>query len=277
MEQGDDGRPDYRAEDTAPGRNENLAITALVLGITALVFSAVPVYGTVFALLLGVPAIVLGVLARKRVPTGRSMATGGLVCGVVGLVVSMAWAAAFMTPFFSRAVGSATVIRTGVESGSQVVPEITRPPDGAPGSSQGGTLPPPPDPPFAVEPPSGYPPLDVQEGEGELDLTIDGRERHLELEECDMALDGLRAYLRGTGPDGSVLLQQIDESPGEPGVLLVVDLPDGETMVFTGDSRGGGSSQGFDLFDRRRVEVTGAMQTAFDEEAVDVHLVATCR
>lgn len=281
MNQDRDDRSDQPVEEAVvSGRGENLAIAALVLGITALVCSVVPIYGTAFAIPLGVPAIVLGILARKRVKTGRGMATGGLVCGALGLVVSVVWAGFFLFPIFSTE-GSATIIRTGVESG-RVAPPVgavtrTPPSTGSPPSFP-EALPvpsPPSDLPLPVEPPPGHPSLDVEEGSGAVEVSIDGTDRHLELEECDMALDGLRAYLRGSGPDGQILLQHLDGGTGDAGVLLILQ-PGEDSLVLIGDSRGGSTSQGFDLFDRRRIELTGTMQTAFAQEAVDVNLVATC-
>jgi hypothetical protein len=67
------------------------ATIALVLGILAIVFC----WLSILDLVLIVPAIVLGALARAdaaRFPErgGRSVATGGLVCGLVALVLAIA-------------------------------------------------------------------------------------------------------------------------------------------------------------------------------------------
>lgn len=70
-----------------------LAIVSLALGAAAIVSG--------FNLLLGVPAIIVGVLALQREPAGRSLAIAGIVTGSIaasGLVLG-AIAAAFAIPF----------------------------------------------------------------------------------------------------------------------------------------------------------------------------------
>jgi hypothetical protein len=57
-----------------------MAIAALVLGILAIVFSWIPLVGLALAL----AAIVLAVVARKKVKSGLS--TAGLVLGIIGCV-----------------------------------------------------------------------------------------------------------------------------------------------------------------------------------------------
>ncbi len=79
----------------APGhhRSKGLALAALVVGVLALVTSWTIVGGVV----LGIAAIVLGVLARGRVRKGtgdgKGLATAGIVLGVVSLLVAAAVAA----------------------------------------------------------------------------------------------------------------------------------------------------------------------------------------
>jgi hypothetical protein len=73
----------------APKTANTKATVALVLGILAIVFC----WTSVLDLVLIVPAIVLGALARgdsKRFPErgGRGAATGGLVCGLVAIVLA---------------------------------------------------------------------------------------------------------------------------------------------------------------------------------------------
>ena len=67
-----------------------LAISALVLGVLALVLSWTIVGGV----LLGLIAIVLGVIAsgraRRGVAAGRGMAITGIVLGIVGLLIAIA-------------------------------------------------------------------------------------------------------------------------------------------------------------------------------------------
>ena len=56
-----------------------MAVAALVLGIASL---AIPYGGPV----LGILAIVFAVLARKKQPEKKGMATAGLVMGIIGVV-----------------------------------------------------------------------------------------------------------------------------------------------------------------------------------------------
>jgi hypothetical protein len=73
-----------------PQRGNSKATWALVLGILAIFFS----WLTILDLVLIVPAIVLGALARsdaKRYPErgGKGAATSGLICGLVALVLTI--------------------------------------------------------------------------------------------------------------------------------------------------------------------------------------------
>ncbi len=73
-----------------PSGNNGLAIAALVLGIVSLALTLLCGIG----LLTGVPAIVLGVLALRKISeqpglTGRGLAIGGIVTGAVGVVISL--------------------------------------------------------------------------------------------------------------------------------------------------------------------------------------------
>lgn len=78
--------PGWRRGGVTGGR-DGMAVGALVAGILAVVL-AVPVFP--IGILLGIIAIVLGVLARKRARAGRTgsgLATAGIVLGAIGLVV----------------------------------------------------------------------------------------------------------------------------------------------------------------------------------------------
>jgi hypothetical protein len=89
----------YAPRPTAPGpaAPQGMSITALVLGILGIV---------VGWSMLGAPsiaAIVLGHLALRREPAGRTLARTGLVLGyvgvAVGLIVAMVLLAAVVLPF----------------------------------------------------------------------------------------------------------------------------------------------------------------------------------
>lgn len=60
------------------------AIIALVCGVSSIVFLLVPVAGVI----LGVPAVVFGILARKQ---AAGMAVAGLVTGIAGVLLSTIW------------------------------------------------------------------------------------------------------------------------------------------------------------------------------------------
>ena len=70
-----------------PSKNNGLAITALVLGIVALLSVWVPPLAIVLALV----AVVLGFLAMRKVPEagGRGLALGGLITGGLALLTSI--------------------------------------------------------------------------------------------------------------------------------------------------------------------------------------------
>ena len=66
-----------------------MAIASLVLGIISLVIalfiSSVGWLGTIIAIV----GIILGVVARKRMDSSYKMATAGMVCSIIGLVLSL--------------------------------------------------------------------------------------------------------------------------------------------------------------------------------------------
>lgn len=76
-------------------KSSGMAIAALVCGILSLFFGLclgflnIPAY---IGLVLGVVAVVLGVLANKKEKDGK--ATGGLVMGIIGIVISAIFAIA---------------------------------------------------------------------------------------------------------------------------------------------------------------------------------------
>ncbi|MBQ1443775.1 MAG: DUF4190 domain-containing protein [Renibacterium sp.] len=85
-----EGRPATLPEDFAaqvkPG--SGLAITALVLGVVALLLAALP-FVSLIALLLGTAAVVLGIVALARRTAGKGMAITGIVTGSVGLLIAI--------------------------------------------------------------------------------------------------------------------------------------------------------------------------------------------
>ena len=90
----------YMSEYPSNGRN-GFAVTALVTGILAVVFSFIPFIG-IIAFVLAPIAITFGALALKSDKRGQALA--GLICGGVGLVISVLW-----LTLFTVAVGGAAV------------------------------------------------------------------------------------------------------------------------------------------------------------------------
>ena len=70
-----------------------LAITALVLGVVALLAAFVPFLGAVVALPLGFAAIVVGLIGRSRARRagGGGLAVAGVVTGAAGIVIALIW------------------------------------------------------------------------------------------------------------------------------------------------------------------------------------------
>ncbi len=84
--------PGYGGYGYAAQRTDGLAIAALVLGILSLPCSMV-----CGGLVLGPPAAILGFISRQRIASsggavgGGTLATVGLVLGILGFLASVAW------------------------------------------------------------------------------------------------------------------------------------------------------------------------------------------
>lgn len=81
--------PTYQVEPVAGGRGGGMATAALVLGILAIVTSFTVIGGV----LLGVLAIIFGIIAARRarqgLALGRGRAIAGVVTGVIGVLLSV--------------------------------------------------------------------------------------------------------------------------------------------------------------------------------------------
>ena len=64
-----------------------MAVASLILGLVALVFSFVPGVEWI-GTITGLVGIILGAIARKN-PEKRGLATGGLVCSIIGFILSI--------------------------------------------------------------------------------------------------------------------------------------------------------------------------------------------
>jgi hypothetical protein len=70
----------------AVGPKQTVSLVGFILGIVAFVFGWTPIFG----LLVGIAAIIVSVIARKREPAAPSwMRIVGLIGGIVGAVVSI--------------------------------------------------------------------------------------------------------------------------------------------------------------------------------------------
>lgn len=82
----------YNPPPVVPGKSQ--ATVSLVCGIISIVFCWLGIYtwvvGSVIALVLGIVGAVTSVKAKKLMPPTQSgMATAGLVCSIVGIVLSV--------------------------------------------------------------------------------------------------------------------------------------------------------------------------------------------
>ncbi len=64
-----------------------MGVASLVLGIISIVLSLFG--GTWVSALIGIVGIVLGALAKKANPENSGMATAGMVCSIIGTVLSL--------------------------------------------------------------------------------------------------------------------------------------------------------------------------------------------
>ena len=74
----------YQPQQPQPGKG--LAITSMVLGIVSVVLFWIP-YVDILTLLLGIAALVMGIIAGKKAKNG--MAVAGIVLGIIGTVLSL--------------------------------------------------------------------------------------------------------------------------------------------------------------------------------------------
>jgi Domain of unknown function (DUF4190) len=86
----------------APQPPKGLSIASMVLGIVGVFFSL----GYGFGLLPSIAAVITGHLARKRQPYASSMSLAGLICGYIGIGISVLWIVGLIV-FFSLIAGGA--------------------------------------------------------------------------------------------------------------------------------------------------------------------------
>lgn len=89
-----------------PYRNQ--AVTALTLGIIAILIWIIPFLGSLVSLICGIFGIVIGVQGRKSL-TRSGSATTGLILSIFAILINLTIAAAFIAiPFFVLRAGSTT-------------------------------------------------------------------------------------------------------------------------------------------------------------------------
>ncbi len=96
------GRTETTGHTTAAHPRNGLGITALVLGVVAIIASITVIGGIV----LGIIAVVLGFLARSRTKKGHAtnggVALAGIITGALGVVLSIVLVAAGAALFFGN-------------------------------------------------------------------------------------------------------------------------------------------------------------------------------
>ena len=74
-------------------RSNGVAVAALVIGILALVSGFIPFLGILFASVLGIIAVIAGIVglrrAKARAGEGRGMSIAGLVMGALGVILAV--------------------------------------------------------------------------------------------------------------------------------------------------------------------------------------------
>jgi hypothetical protein len=87
--------PDAAPEPERPPQTDRKAIWSLVTGVIGVLL------GGLYGLILGIVAIVLGRQAMRRIDEtggqGRNLAKAGLIIGVLGIVLAIAFAVLFLT------------------------------------------------------------------------------------------------------------------------------------------------------------------------------------
>ncbi len=93
------GQPQYNQYDpnmNQPQESKGLSIASLVVGILSLLTSCCGCFGIVVSIV----AIVLGIIGRPK--GGKGMATGGIICGAIGLllcIVLTIWAVMYSSTY----------------------------------------------------------------------------------------------------------------------------------------------------------------------------------
>lgn len=107
--------------DPYPGHNpapsNGMAIAALVIGIGSMVLAIIPIVGFL-SWLLSPLAIILGAIALRK-GFGRGIAWGGIITGVIGVLICIAWVALFGAALSAAPEGTLSDIQAEIERAAQ--------------------------------------------------------------------------------------------------------------------------------------------------------------
>jgi hypothetical protein len=96
------GQPAWGSSAPVAGRNDGMALAALIIGILSLLIAWIPVVG-ILAAIGGLIALILGFVARGRIKRnatgGNGMAMTGIVTGAIALVVGIVLTVVFFSAF----------------------------------------------------------------------------------------------------------------------------------------------------------------------------------
>lgn len=262
------------AQEQGAGRpTGSLAPVALGLGIAGVVIGLVPFYGLFMAVPMSVVGLVLGLVARSRPWESRRQATGGIVAGGLGLLVTLVWVGTFagnmlgigeMSSESSMEVGTAMDVEAADEPPGD---EVT---DTAPGEPDDG--------PTEVVP--GDRGSALREGlSGDAELELGDRAESMRLEECALtAAPSPDLLVRGQGPDGRMAVAA-GRGGMERRVVLSLELDGAAPATYVGEVLSAGSTRrgdGGPFGGGHQLELEGELQDLHSGETVDIHLTVTC-
>lgn len=100
-----------------PQPSNGMAIAALAIGICSMVLAIIPIVGFL-SWLLSPLAIILGAVALRK-SFGRGLALGGIITGVIGVLICIAWVALFGAAMNAMPEGALTDIQAEIERAAQ--------------------------------------------------------------------------------------------------------------------------------------------------------------
>lgn len=251
----------------------SLAPVALGLGIAGVVIGLVPFYGLFMAVPMSVVGLVLGLVARSRPWEHRRQATGGIVAGGIGLLVTLAWVGIFagnllgigqMASESSMEVGTAMDVEAVEEPPGDEVPD-TGPSEPADGPTE-------------VVP--GDRGSALHEGlSGDAELELGDRAESMRLEECALTAEPSHDLLvRGQGPDGRLAVAA-GRGGMERRLVLSLELDGAAPATYVGEVLSTGATRrgdGGPFGGGHQFELDGELQDLHTSETVDIHLTVTC-